>query len=104
MPHTFPTDGNAALIVGRTPWSARVPLDPLFAQSNQPHAVPRGRRGRRPVAVGTAVTHCPPHRPVLALLTHTVPTLEIVAPGRLQPHAIPRHCSAPMFSGSVSSI
>ena len=27
-------------------------------------------------AVGTAVTHCPPHRPVLALLTHTVPTLD----------------------------
>jgi hypothetical protein len=26
------------------------------------------------VAVGTAVTRCPPHRPVLALLTHTVPT------------------------------
>src|ERR1039458_4030279 len=25
------------------------------------------------VAVGTAVAHCPPHRPVLALLTHTVP-------------------------------
>ena len=29
------------------------------------------------VAVGTAVTHCPPHRPVLALLTHTVPTLDM---------------------------
>jgi hypothetical protein len=28
------------------------------------------------LAVGTAVTRCPPHRPVLALLTHTVPTLE----------------------------
>jgi mono/diheme cytochrome c family protein len=25
-----------ALIVGRTPWSARVPLDPLFAQPSQP--------------------------------------------------------------------
>jgi len=24
--------------VGRTPWSARVPLDPLFAQPNQPDA------------------------------------------------------------------
>jgi hypothetical protein len=27
-----------------------------------------------PVAVGTAIARCPPHRPVLALLTHTVPT------------------------------
>src|SRR5713226_2586499 len=26
------------------------------------------------VAVGTAVAHCPPHRPVLALLAHTVLT------------------------------
>src|SRR5713226_8977476 len=29
------------------------------------------------VAVGTAVTRCPPHRPVLALLVHTVPTLDV---------------------------
>jgi hypothetical protein len=29
------------------------------------------------LAVGTAVTRCPPHRPVLALLTHTVPTLDV---------------------------
>src|SRR6266403_5141672 len=28
------------------------------------------------VAVGTAVTRCPPHRPVLAQLTHTVLTLD----------------------------
>jgi hypothetical protein len=34
------------------------------------------RRFSTPVAVGTAVTHCPPHRPVLALLTHTVLTLD----------------------------
>ena len=25
--------------VGRTPWSARVPLDPLFVRPNQPHAI-----------------------------------------------------------------
>src|SRR5450755_2857389 len=30
------------------------------------------------VAVGTEVTHCPPHRPVLALLVHTVPTSDDV--------------------------
>src|SRR6516225_10576269 len=29
------------------------------------------------VAVGTAVAHCPPHRPVLARLAHTVPTLDV---------------------------
>jgi len=29
MPHTFPNIGNAAEFVGQTPWSARVPLDPL---------------------------------------------------------------------------
>ena len=29
------------------------------------------------VAVGTAVTRCPPHGPVLALLTHTVPTSDV---------------------------
>ena len=38
----------------------------------------REQTGRRPViiwvAVGTAVTRCPPHRPVRALLTHTVLT------------------------------
>jgi hypothetical protein len=28
------------------------------------------------VTVGTAVTRCPPHGPVLALLTHTVLTLD----------------------------
>jgi hypothetical protein len=26
--------------VGRTLWSARVPLDPLFAEPNRPHAIP----------------------------------------------------------------
>src|SRR6266851_1636686 len=36
----------------------------------------RDRRRCR-VAVGTAVTRCPPHRPVLALLVHTVPTLDV---------------------------
>ena len=29
------------------------------------------------VAVGTAITRRPPHRPVLALLTHTVPTSDV---------------------------
>jgi hypothetical protein len=30
------------------------------------------------VAVGTAVSRCPPHRPVLAQLTHTVLTLDAI--------------------------
>ena len=37
--------------VGRTPWSARVPLDPLFFQPNQAHAIPEeadGGVGRGP--------------------------------------------------------
>ena len=32
MPHTFPNIWNAAEFVGQTPWSARVPLDPLFGR------------------------------------------------------------------------
>jgi hypothetical protein len=56
------------------------------------------------VAVGTAVTRRPPHRPVLALLTHTVPTSEKGMPRSIaNPHMLPRHYSAPVFSGSVSS-
>jgi len=31
MPPRFSKPGNRVEIVGRTPWSARVPLDPLFA-------------------------------------------------------------------------
>jgi hypothetical protein len=27
-------------IVGRTPWSARAPLDPLFAEPDQPQPIP----------------------------------------------------------------
>src|SRR6266404_2257245 len=54
MPLSFPNIGNAAQIVGRTPWSARVPLDPLLA--NRIRVVPagQGRRGRRPRTRGSA--------------------------------------------------
>ena len=31
MPLSFPTVGNSTEIVGQTPWSARVPLDPPVA-------------------------------------------------------------------------
>jgi hypothetical protein len=61
----------------------------------------RRRLNNPPVAVGTG--RCPPHRPVLALLTHTVPTLEISSPIPFRLHGLPQHCIAPVFSGSVSS-
>jgi hypothetical protein len=32
-------------LAGRTPWSARVPLGPLFAQPNQPHGIPERPAG-----------------------------------------------------------
>ncbi len=53
------------------------------SQCPVPHAAsrPSGRLAARwkagLVAVGTTVAHRPPHRPVLALLTHTVPTSDI---------------------------
>src|ERR1019366_1399251 len=74
----------------------------------RPRGYPVYRRNWRvatpPVAVGTAVTRCPPHRPVLALLTHTVPTSETDTPKPFRLHVLPRHFSAPVFSGTVSSI
>src|SRR2546422_1667899 len=48
MPFSFPETGNSALIVGRTPWSARVPLDPLFANKVSLIQPRTGRPGRRP--------------------------------------------------------
>jgi hypothetical protein len=30
MPLRFPETGDSDAVVGQTPWSARVPLDPLF--------------------------------------------------------------------------
>ena len=36
-------------VVGRTPWSARVPLDPLFANSiSEPASAPAADPGVRP--------------------------------------------------------
>ena len=39
MSLALPDLGIVHKTVGRTPWSARVPLDPLFAPPNQPHAI-----------------------------------------------------------------
>jgi hypothetical protein len=33
MSYSFPSIGNLVVMVGRTPWSARVPLDPLFTNA-----------------------------------------------------------------------
>jgi len=45
MPHSFPTTGNAAQIVGRTPWSARVPPDPLIDTVKSARCDPRKADG-----------------------------------------------------------
>jgi hypothetical protein len=71
--------------------SARVPSPQAeaYATSDGSLRIPRlqefgdsYRRGSAtvpsPVAVGTTVARRPPHRPVLALLTHTVPALDCV--------------------------
>src|SRR5580704_12186168 len=42
---------------GRTPWSARVPLDPLFAELNQPHTIPERPSGSA-VDPGVCPTIC----------------------------------------------
>jgi hypothetical protein len=42
--------------VGRTPWSARVPLDPLFAQPNRPNVIPE-----RPIGASALTIGRPPH-------------------------------------------
>ena len=76
----------------------------LCGTQRAPRQLPRGPIANRPVAVGTAVARCPPHRPVLALLTHTVPTSETSTPKPFRPHVLPRHYSAPVYSGAVSSI
>jgi hypothetical protein len=50
----FSSSENSAKIVGRTPWSARVPLDPLFA-ARSISSKREGRPGGRPRTGG------PPH-------------------------------------------
>jgi hypothetical protein len=47
MPLGFPKTGDSAVTVGQTPRSARVPLDPLFANGISFLQNPASRRGRR---------------------------------------------------------
>jgi hypothetical protein len=42
--------------VGRTPWSARIPLDPLFATESKPTGASAADRGVRPTI--NAVSGC----------------------------------------------
>ncbi len=44
------------------------------------------------VAVGTIITDRPPHRTVLALLTHTVPTLDQRSEAKASSRTSPSHC------------
>src|ERR1017187_2110849 len=53
-PFHTPNKWNFLTTVGRTPGSARVPLDPLFAGSIWFLYHPPGRRGRRPRTRGSA--------------------------------------------------
>jgi hypothetical protein len=50
----FPKTGDCAVIVGQTPRSARVPLDPLFASGISFLQNPASRRGRRLRTRGSA--------------------------------------------------
>src|ERR1035441_6035660 len=60
MPHTFHETALAEGLVGRPPWSARVPPDPLFAPSSNTMPDAAGRPGGRPRAGAAA----PPFLPV----------------------------------------
>ena len=51
---SFPKTGDSAVIVGQTPRSARVPLDPLFGNRINFLQNPASRRGRRLRSGGTA--------------------------------------------------
>src|SRR5580704_4636809 len=51
-----PELGMGAQSVGRTPWSARVPLDPLLAPPDQPHVT-----RERPTGGSAADRGGPPH-------------------------------------------
>src|ERR1700722_20327286 len=46
MPLICPKPGIVDKTVGRTPWSARIPLEPLFAQPLQPRRSMKSRSAR----------------------------------------------------------
>jgi hypothetical protein len=65
--------------VGRSPWTAADALVGSLGLDETHSLQKSGSRGTaqtREVAVGMPVSRHPPHGPVLALLTHTVLTLD----------------------------
>jgi peptidoglycan-N-acetylglucosamine deacetylase len=65
---SLPPTWNAAELVGRTPWSARVPLDPLLAGLLTSAAfLAWAVRGRASSVFGPSVHHGPRNRKVIAL-------------------------------------
>ena len=55
MPHSFPSIGSSAKIVGRTPWSARDALVPLLARRIKYLPLARSRPGGRLRTRGSAL-------------------------------------------------
>jgi|ERR1019366_200435 peptidoglycan/xylan/chitin deacetylase (PgdA/CDA1 family) len=67
---SFPNIWHAAELVGQTPWSARVPLDPLLATLSVTAAaafLAWAVRGRASSVFGPSVDHGPPDRKAVAL-------------------------------------
>jgi hypothetical protein len=62
--------------VGRTPWSAADAHVGLLGLDESDFTGEERVQGGPAVAVGMPVSRHPPHGPVLALLTHTVLTLD----------------------------
>ena len=96
MPLSFSASGILACVVGRTPWSARVPLDPLFsgrikylpASTSRPGGRLRTRGSAPPImrAPGNGKTRahweCLPARGSSALRYSPPPVLPRDATGR----------------------
>src|SRR5688572_13193166 len=58
MPLSFLQTADPAEFVGRTPWSARDALVPLYSKRHQALAKEAGRRGRRPRTRGPPHNQC----------------------------------------------
>jgi hypothetical protein len=91
-------------VVGRSPFGWLLRIDSRSSELRGPNCFNAESQGFQTVscfsqglrvAVGMPVTRHPPHRPVLALLTHTVPTSDAWAPSR----SVDQGCSVlPFFA------
>jgi len=85
MPHTFPSIGNAAELVGQIPRSARVPPDPLFARRikpfddrDRPTGASAADQGVRPTETDLIVSGGGAHNPqIMAHLAGFLPEAAI---------------------------